>query len=124
ALADDPVGLQIGSTGDSVAKVAVSLDSSLAAIEFARGIGADTLIAHHPLIYLPVHTISGQDRPGPEIRALIESSISFIGVHTNWDTAPQGIADTLAERIKLSQIESFGFGTECEVLKLTVYVPK
>lgn len=123
-LTDDPVGLQIGKPEDSVSKVLVSLDSSLAAIEFAKSIGADTLVSHHPLIYVPVQTISSQDRPGPEIRALIESSIAFIGVHTNWDTAPQGIADTLAELIQLSGIESFGSGTECEALKLTVYVPK
>lgn len=124
ALSKDPIGLQIGDSADPVSKVVVSLDSSGAAIEFAQSIGADTLLSHHPLIYLPMERVSSQDRPGPEVRALIESKIAFIAVHTNWDTAPQGIADTLAERLNLQNVTSFGTGTECEVIKLTVYVPK
>src|SRR5258708_2961047 len=50
----DKVGLQVGEQHTAVTRGVVSLDRSIAAVEFAVSIGAQVVIAHHPLIFKPI----------------------------------------------------------------------
>src|SRR5687768_11609433 len=113
AFPDDRIGLQIGSRDKPVSRVVTSLDSSLAAAEFAVRQGAQMLVCHHPLIWMPLKAIL-DDRLGRTIRTLIAGDVAFAGVHTNWDAAPGGINDTLADLIGLADVGPFGSSNQVQ----------
>ena len=77
----DKVGLQVGEQQQVVSKGVVSLDRSLAAVEFAASIGAQVLVAHHPLIFRPIDSVSNRTHVGRTILKLAQSNIAFIAGH-------------------------------------------
>src|SRR5437868_668785 len=87
ALDYDKVGLQVGEQQQEVSKAVVSLDRSLAAVEFAESIGAQLLVSHHPLIFRPIDHVNNRSHVGRTILRLARSNISFVAAHTNWDAA-------------------------------------
>jgi dinuclear metal center YbgI/SA1388 family protein len=123
AFGFDKVGLQVGEQQQEVTKAVVSLDRSLAAVEHAVSIGAQLLVAHHPLIFRPVEQVSNRTHVGRTILKLARSNISFIAAHTNWDAAKGGVNDTLCKILNLSEIRPFGDAAEVEQLKLVFFCP-
>lgn len=123
AFSFDRIGLQIGSPSDPADKVAVCLDSSVANIEAAAEAGCQLMIAHHPVIWDPLKSLNPNLPRQKAVMKLIQKDMSFIGCHTNWDSAPGGINDALAEALELTDVKAFGYGNSEEVLKVVVYVP-
>ena len=93
----DKIGLQVGSRSAQVSKAVVSLDRSLGAIREAKHLGAELLVAHHPLIFSPIERVVESDEVGQSVSELISSGISFVAAHTNWDCAVGGVNDVLAD---------------------------
>lgn len=120
----DPIGLQVGSPGAEVRRVATSLDRSLAAVRFARDQGAQMLVCHHPLIWEPLGAVREDDHVGRTIGELIRSGIAFASAHTNWDAAPGGVNDVLCELLGLSDVRPFGETTPVDQLHVVTYVPE
>jgi dinuclear metal center YbgI/SA1388 family protein len=119
----DRVGLQVGDLDQQVSKAVVSLDRSLEAVKFAGDLGAELLLAHHPLIFTPISSVDTRSHEGRTIVRLLRQGTSFIASHTNWDAAVGGINDTLADLFGLTQVEKFGMGAEVQRLKLAVFCP-
>jgi dinuclear metal center YbgI/SA1388 family protein len=108
AFSFDKIGLQVGSSDWPCEKVAVSLDSGLGAVAFAREVGADVLLCHHPLIWEPLTALNPDNLRTKAAMELAEARIAFIAAHTNWDCAPDGLNDELAERLNLTDVRPFG----------------
>lgn len=123
AFGFDHIGLQVGSPGDQVGRVVVSLDSSLAAIRHAVSVRAQALVTHHPLIWDPITTLAGDGRPAAETRLLMKHGIGLVAAHTNWDCASGGINDVLAGKLGLTSVSPFGFAEPRKVAKIVVFVP-
>ena len=119
----DRVGLQVGESQMEVQKAVVSLDRSLAAVAYAEAVGAQLIIAHHPLIFRPVDHVTSRNHVGRTILRLAKSEIAFIAAHTNWDSARGGVNDALCELFKLSNVRAFGSAAEVEQLKLVFFCP-
>ena len=119
----DRVGLQVGDAQQEVTKAVVSLDRSLAAVAYAESIGAQLLIAHHPLIFRPIDHVSNRSHVGRTVLRLARSNIAFIAAHTNWDSAQGGVNDALCSLFKLSNVRAFGSGADVEKLKLVFFCP-
>lgn len=119
----DKVGLQVGDLSAPVEKAVVSLDRSLGAVEFTRSVGAQLLLAHHPLIFQPIATVDSRTHEGRTILKLIQNGISFIAAHTNWDVIDGGVNDVLAKKLGLSNVKAFGSGTEIQQHKLVFFCP-
>ena len=119
----DKVGLQVGDAQQQVAKAVVSLDRSLAAADYAASQGAQLLVAHHPLIFRPIESVSTRGHVGKTILKLAQSNISFIAAHTNWDSAVGGVNDALCEIFKLTNVRPFGTAAEVDQLKLVFFCP-
>ena len=124
AFSFDKVGLQVGSMDWPAKKVAVSLDSSLGAVRFAKEIGADVLLAHHPLIWDPIKMIDADNVRHQVLIELIQNKIAFIAAHTNWDCAPNGLNDALAEKLALTDVRAFGSANPLQRYKLVTFIPK
>ncbi len=120
----DKVGLQIGDPSATVTNAVVSLDRSLAAVQYAAEIGAEFLLCHHPLIWDPLKTVTTETHAGKTAISLIKNNIAFAAAHTNWDSAQGGINDVLASLLHLQDVRSFGYAAAVSALKLTVFVPE
>lgn len=123
ALPDDRIGLQVGLPSDVVRSAVVTFDASLASFAFAKEVGAQLVVAHHPLIWMPIKRLTGADYTSRRTLTLARSGLSFIAAHTNWDACPGGLNDFLAEQIGLSDIRPFGSRGSTTDAKLVVYCP-
>lgn len=101
----DNVGLLCGSAEKEVQKVLVALDPFEGVADEAVQIGADLIVAHHPLIFLPISSVTDSTSIGRTIQTLIRNDISAINAHTNLDCAPGGVNDVLAETLELRDIQ-------------------
>lgn len=104
ALEWDNVGLLVGDSGAEVRKVLVSLDVTEAVAAEAVAIGADLIVAHHPLMNCAWHKVqhvTTDDAQGRTITTLLKNNVSAICMHTNLDAAKGGVNDALAEKLGL-----------------------
>lgn len=120
----DRVGLQLGDALAEVTKVAVSLDRSLEAVAFAKANGCQMLIAHHPLFFPSVASVTTDDLTGKTALALMEGNIAFAAAHTNWDCAPGGINDALAQLLELQEAKPFGSAAPVAMSKFVFTAPE
>ena len=99
----DRVGLNCGRSDAPVTKILVALDPFQNVIEEAKAIGAQLLVTHHALIW-EGGFVNDQSIWGKSALTLIENGIAHINAHTNLDCAPEGVNDTLAEKLGLADI--------------------
>ena len=107
ALEWDNVGLLVGDSGAEVRTVLVSLDVTEAVAAEAVAIGADLIVAHHPLMNCAWHKVqhvTTDDAQGRTITTLLKNNVSAICMHTNLDAADGGVNDVLAEKLGLTQL--------------------
>jgi len=107
----DRVGLQVGSPHDRVEKVGVCHEVTTDVVDDVLSGGITTLIAYHPLLFIP--TTSFVQGPTPEGRALAlaQGRVSVVVVHTAFDAAPDGAAESLGRAAGVIGMSGFG----CEV---------
>lgn len=120
----DNVGLQIGSKTDKTKKVMVTLDVVEAVVDEAIDHGVNLIIAHHPLLFKPFHTIDFDSVKGKVIKKIITHQITVYAAHTNLDIAQGGVNDLLSDTLQLNKKSHLVTTYEEKLYKLVVYVPK
>lgn len=82
-----------------VQKILVTLDITPEVVYEAEKIGADLIVAHHPILFHPAKQVTdgGMDLVGQRVLALAERGIAAICCHTNWDSAQGGVNYVLAK---------------------------
>ncbi|KIR01962.1 UPF0135 protein Bsu YqfO [Lachnospiraceae bacterium TWA4] len=113
----DNVGLLAGRYNKEVNKVYVALDATDEVIVDAVRRGCDFLLTHHPLIFKPIKRITEDDFIGRRLLTLIGNDISYYAMHTNFDAAPNGMADLAAILLGLQ------YGTPMEVMSDELETP-
>lgn len=124
AFSFDKVGLQIGDPDSPVTRICFSLDSSRDAAEYAANQHCQLLLSHHPLIFHPLNSLVTGSHVTDIAHFLIQNQIAFLGCHTNWDVAPGGINDSLANTLGLTNIAQFGQSVPQSQYKLVVFAPE
>jgi len=124
AFSFDKVGLQVGDPAAPISRLLVSLDRSRAAVQACIDQGAQMLVSHHPLIFQPLDKIVADQGEGGTVLELARHNIAFAAAHTNWDCAPGGINDVLANALGLQSVAPFGASTESPQLKMAVFCPQ
>ncbi len=100
----DNVGLLVGDGEQEVRKILVSLDITEAVVAEAVEIGADLIVAHHPVMNCTWHKVQNVKADNPQgrmIMQMLRHGISAICMHTNLDAAQGGVNDVLAEKLGL-----------------------
>lgn len=100
----DNVGLLVGDREQEIQKILVSLDITEAVVAEAMEIGADLIVAHHPVMNCTWHKVQNvrtDNAQGRMIMQMIRHGISAICMHTNLDAADGGVNDVLAEKLGL-----------------------
>lgn len=100
---DNP-GLLCGDKNREVKKILISLDVNLETVLEAIDIGADMIVAHHPLFFSGLKKIDLLEPEGKTVELLIKNDIAVFAAHTNMDAAENGINERLAKIFELSDI--------------------
>lgn len=100
----DNSGFLVGRSGAGVTRILVALDITKAVIEEAESIGAQLIVAHHPIIFRPLKCVTDGDTTGENVLLMAEKGIAAICAHTNLDAAQGGVNCALARRLELGEI--------------------
>lgn len=100
----DNVGLLCGSRQQEIHKILVALDPFEGVAQEAAQIGADLIVTHHPLIFVPIPNVTDETSIGRTLRILVQNNICAINAHTNLDVAAGGVNDALAAVLGLSRV--------------------
>ena len=104
----DNVGLLVGDCGKEVHQVLVALDVTAAVAEEAERVGAELIVAHHPVMnshWTMVQSLRDDNPQGRLLRKLVRDGTAAICMHTNLDAAQGGVNDAFAHRLGLEQVE-------------------
>lgn len=104
----DPVGLQLGSPDSEVETIAVCHEVTSDVLGALEKDPVDLLVTYHPLLFVPTNRLAGRSGPGARAFALIEMGTNLLVTHTDFDAAPGGAADALAEFFSLRDVKPFG----------------
>ena len=115
AMEWDNVGLLVGSPDREVGRVLVALDVTESAAAEAADLGAELIIAHHPVMncaWAPVQTLRDDTPQGRLLTTLVRRNLSAICMHTNLDRAQRGVNDALAAALGLEDVERLSGGDD------------
>jgi dinuclear metal center YbgI/SA1388 family protein len=99
----DNVGLMIGDPRKDIRRLGLSLDPLPEALEEALRRDCQGLLSHHPLFLRPLRNIDFSSPEGGMIRRAIETDMTVMAAHTNWDGAEGGVNRTLAKKLGLTE---------------------
>lgn len=92
----DNVGLQIGAPTAPVHGVLTCLGVSHGVLDQASSVGAQLVVAHHPLIFKPLYTLRGDCPRQNLVLRMASEGIALYVSHTNLDAAPGGLGQWAA----------------------------
>lgn len=118
----DNAGLQVGLTDAEVTGALLCLDVTEAVVKEAISLGCNLIIAHHPLLFKGLKTITGKNYVERCVMEAIRNEITVYAAHTNLDNAYGGVNFKMAEKIGLKNIQVLE-PKENSLLKLVTYVP-
>lgn len=98
----DNVGLLVGSSEREVRKILVALDITESVAQEAVDVGADLIVAHHPVMNCTWHKVQNvldDNVQGRILTKLIKNDVAAICMHTNLDAAQGGVNDQLAAKL-------------------------
>lgn len=101
----DNAGLLLGDRSREVKKVFFALDAISQTVEEAIRFGTDLMITHHPLIFRPLRRIDYTTPLGQALCRMVSAGMGLIAAHTNWDRAPGGVSDALANSLDLTEVQ-------------------
>ncbi len=101
ALAEqwDNVGLMVGEGSAEISKIQISLDITDEVIDHAIESGSDLIITHHPMIFKGVKSINDTTKMGRRIIRLIREGVAVYSLHTNLDSAENGLNSYIALKL-------------------------
>lgn len=119
----DNIGLQLGDRAQEIKTILVTLDLAPQVVQEAVALGADLIIAHHPVIFKPLRNIRADLPQGKMILDVIKNNISVYCAHTNLDSASEGVNQALAELMRLKDIMVLNPDKFENLFKLVIFVP-
>ena len=99
----DNVGLLVGDANMAVSKSVVCLDCDIDTVNYAKSIGAQLIVTHHPVIFSGIKSVLS----GSVVFEAIKNDISIISMHTNLDIAEGGVTENLCAALGLTNVKPF-----------------
>lgn len=98
-----------------VKRVLCALDATMDVLEYAVRGGFDTVLAHHPMIFRGLKSVTEDSFAAKRVIYALENKLSVISLHTRLDAGVGGVNDTLAEILELRDIRYFGSREEPQI---------
>jgi dinuclear metal center YbgI/SA1388 family protein len=118
----DNAGLQAGDPDREVQRVLVAVDATSEVLSEAADSGAEMVLVHHPRIFKPLPNVT----PGsaPVVFEALTRGIAIYAAHTNFDAAPGGTNDVLADVLGLDDRKALDPMVSEQSVKIVVFVPE
>jgi dinuclear metal center YbgI/SA1388 family protein len=97
----DNCGLLVGKADQSFSGALICLDCTEAVIDEAIALGANVVIAHHPLIFSGIKKITGATYVERCIIKAIQNNIAIYAIHTNLDNVLHGVSGKMSDLLLL-----------------------
>ena len=98
----DNAGLITGNASAECSGALLALDSTEQVIEEAIEKNCNLVIAHHPIIFKGLKSITGKNYVERTIIKAIKNDIAIYACHTNMDNVAQGVNSKICEKIGLT----------------------
>jgi dinuclear metal center YbgI/SA1388 family protein len=118
----DNCGLQVGNADGEVTGILISLDVTEAIVDEAMVRGCNMIVAHHPLIFSGLKSITGRNYVERVVLKAIKNDISIYAAHTNMDNMYAGVNAMIAEKLGLKDTTILQPKTDT-LSKLYTYAP-
>ncbi len=119
----DPVGLVVGDPAQEVRRVLFAIDPVQAVVDEAVASGADLLVTHHPLLFRAVHSVAASTPKGRVVHDLIGNGVGLLVAHTNADSPPGGVSDSMALALGLEDLRPLEADPRDPLDKVVTFVP-
>jgi dinuclear metal center YbgI/SA1388 family protein len=119
----DNIGLHVGDPAREINGVLVALDVNLQVVAEAVSLGANMIVAHHPLMSKPIKNIRADLPQGRLLTEIVQKDICVYCAHTNLDSAREGVNQVLAELFQLQEVEVLNPDKGEKLYKLVIFVP-
>jgi len=119
----DPIGLVVGDVAAPVRRVLFAIDPVQAVIDEAVASQVDLVVTHHPLLFRAVHSVAASTPKGRAVHDLIRNDIGLLVAHTNADSAPGGVSESLALALHLRDLWPLAPATAEPLDKVVTFVP-
>ncbi len=118
----DNVGLQVGNPEIEVKTVLVAVDATSEVLSEAADLNAEMVLVHHPRILKPLRSVT----PGsaPVVFEAVSRGMTIYAAHTNFDAAPGGTNDALADILGLDDRAPIEPLTSERNVKIVVFLPE
>ncbi len=119
----DNSGLLVGNFESPVKGILVTLDCTEAVVEEAASLGCNLIVAHHPILFKGLKSLTGKTYVERTVIAALKKDIAIYAIHTNLDNIQTGVNHKIAEKLGLinTKILSPKKGT---LSKLVTFVPE
>lgn len=97
----DNSGLLVGNPNTEITGILVSLDTIESVIEEAKAKNCNLIVAHHPIIFRGLKSLTGKNYIERTIIKAIQEGIGIYAIHTNLDNIQDGVNAKIAEKIGL-----------------------
>ena len=118
----DNAGLLTGSPEQEITKALVTLDVTHEVMEEALDLGANLIIAHHPLIFGSLKRLTGGNMVEELVIKAIKNDMALYAMHTNLDNVSEGVNARLARQLGL--VDTQVLAPAGKLKKLVVFVPE
>jgi dinuclear metal center YbgI/SA1388 family protein len=119
----DNSGLIVGSHDMEVTRVLLSLDCIEETVAEAIALGANLIIAHHPIVFSGLKKLNGKNYVEKTVIKAIKNDIAIYAIHTNLDNYKFGVNYEIAQRLGISNPKILA-PKKNSLKKLVVYCPE
>ncbi len=119
----DNAGLNVGNPQTLVSGVLCTLDVTPEVLQEAIDLNANLILAHHPIIFQGLKSLTGKDDTEKIVIKAIQNNISIYSGHTNMDNVMQGVNTKICEKLNLQDCRILA-PIKDNLLKLVTFVPK
>ena len=99
----DNAGLIVGNGAEPCTGIVCSLDATDEVVDEAISLGANLVVAHHPIIFSGLKKITGRNYVERTVIKAIRHGISLYACHTNLDNQLEGVNGRIADRLGLTK---------------------
>lgn len=118
----DNSGLLTGNSFDELIGVLITLDCTESIVEEAISNDCNLIIAHHPIIFGGLKSLTGKNYVERTIIKAIKNNICIYAIHTNLDNVNNGVNRKIADMLKLEKIKILSPKNDT-LLKLVTFIP-
>jgi len=118
----DNATLIVGDKNANLTAALITLDCTESVVQEAIDIKANLIIAHHPIVFKGLKSLTGKNYVERTVLKAIKNDIAIFAIHTNLDNVNTGVNKKIADIIGLEQCNTLAPKSEL-LTKLVTFVP-